>query len=94
LLTTFLVDTIMKSPISKLSLLSAILAGAFSAGSAIAANLSRKSSVRSWQHSDARLAAAIAKRERRSVRNLLNQARGGYGGNGFWDHNARLLASK
>ena len=84
----------MKSSTFKLSLLGAILAGALGASSAIAANLSRKSGVRSWQHSDERVLRAVAKRNRRSVRNLLNQDRGGYGGNSFWDHNARLLASK
>ncbi len=84
----------MKAPHFKLPLLLAILVGAFGASSAIAANMSRKSGVRSWQHSDERVLRSVAKRNRRSVRNLMNQERGGYGGNSFWDHNARLLASK
>jgi hypothetical protein len=68
----------MKPLLFKLPLLVAIFAGAFGVGSAVATNLSRKSGVRSWQHSDARLAAAIAKRERRSDRNVLNEDRGAY----------------
>lgn len=73
----------MKPPTFKLPLVAAIFANVFGASGFLEGlpSISGKSRVRSWQHSGERVLRAVAKRNRRSVRNvrnLLNQDRGAY----------------